>query len=45
MAVDIEFRDHVLDQLSGMGEFETKNMFGGTALLRDGVAFAKIYRP
>jgi DNA transformation protein len=25
-----------------MGEFEAKNMFGGTALLRNGVAFAKI---
>ena len=31
-----------MDQLSTMGEFETKNMFGGTALLRNGVAFAKI---
>ena len=44
MSVDKEFRDYVLDQLSGMGEFETKNMFGGTAVLRDGVAFAKIKR-
>jgi DNA transformation protein len=42
MSVDKEFRDYVLDQLSGVGEFETKNMFGGTAVLRDGVAFAKI---
>ena len=40
--VDAEFRSHVLDQLSGMGEFETKNMFGGTAILRNGVAFAKV---
>ena len=42
MSIDKEFRDYVLDQLSGMGEFEMKNMFGGTALLRDGVAFGKI---
>ena len=42
MPTQTSFRDYVLDQLSGMGEFETKNMFGGTALLRNGVAFAKI---
>jgi len=42
MAVDREFRDYILDQLYGMGAFETKNMFGGTAVLRNGVAFAKI---
>ena len=42
MSVDIGFRDFILDQLSGIGEFETKNMFGGTAVLRNGVAFAKI---
>ena len=42
MPVDTEFRGYVLDQLAGMGEFETKNMFGGTAVLRDGAAFAKI---
>ncbi len=42
MAVDTEFRDYILDQLSGMGEFEKKNMFGGTALLTNGAAFAKI---
>ncbi|MCA9507052.1 MAG: TfoX/Sxy family protein [Leptospiraceae bacterium] len=42
MGSNNEFRDFVLDQLSGMGGFETKNMFGGTAVLKDGVAFAKI---
>ena len=42
MLVDQEFKDYILDQLSGMGEFETKNMFGGTAVLSDGAAFAKI---
>ena len=42
MSVDTEFKDYILDQLSGLGKFDTKNMFGGTALLRNGVAFAKI---
>jgi DNA transformation protein len=42
MALDTEFRDYILEQLSGMGKFETKNMFGGTAMLRNGAAFAKI---
>jgi len=37
-----QFRDYVLDQLSGLGEYKTKNMFGGTALLIDNTAFAKI---
>jgi DNA transformation protein len=42
MSSDTEFRGFVLDQLQGMGTFETRNMFGGTAILREGVAFAKI---
>jgi DNA transformation protein len=42
MGTDGEFRDYVLDQLNRMGEFETRNMFGGTAVLRNGIAFAKI---
>lgn len=42
MSSDHVLKDYILDQLSGMGEFETKNMFGGTALLRNGAAFAKI---
>ena len=42
MSSDNGLRDYILDQLSGMGAFETKNMFGGTAVLRNGVAFAKI---
>lgn len=42
MPDETQFKSFVLDQLSGMGAFETKNMFGGTALLRDGVAFAKV---
>lgn len=42
MAADTDFRDYVLDQLRNLGEFETKSMFGGTAVLKNGVAFAKI---
>ena len=42
MTIDTEFKDYVLDQLNGIGEFETKNMFGGTAVLSNGTAFAKI---
>ncbi len=42
MAVDPSFRDFVLDQLAGLGRFETKNMFGGVALLHRGAAFGKI---
>ena len=42
MPVNTEFKDYILDQLSSLGTFETKNMFGGTALLRNGAAFAKI---
>ena len=42
MTTNTEFRDYVLDQLRDMGAFETKNMFGGTAVLQDGNAFAKI---
>lgn len=37
-----EFNSFVLDQLNGFGEFEAKSMFGGTALLRGGCAFAKV---
>jgi DNA transformation protein len=42
MALNEEFENFVLDQLQGMGEFETKRMFGGLALLSHGSAFAKI---
>ncbi len=42
MAKDTEFTSFVMDQLSSIGDFETKNMFGGTALLKDGSAFAKV---
>lgn len=42
MPDDKEFKAFVLDQLSDLGEFETKSMFGGTALLVEGTAFAKV---
>ena len=42
MALNGEFKNFVLDQLQGIGEFETKRMFGGLALLHQGSAFAKI---
>jgi DNA transformation protein len=42
MALNEEFKNFVLDQLHGIGEFETKHMFGGLALLSKGSAFAKI---
>lgn len=42
MAVNEAFKEFVLDQLDGIGEFETKRMFGGVALIKDGSAFGKI---
>ena len=42
MSLNEEFKNFVLDQLQGIGEFETKRMFGGLALLYQGSAFAKI---
>ena len=42
MSEDKEFKTFVLDQLADLGAFETKAMFGGTALLVEGTAFAKV---
>ena len=42
MTFNEEFKNFVLDQLQGIGEFETKRMFGGLALLFQGSAFGKI---
>ncbi|MFY0674786.1 MAG: TfoX/Sxy family protein [Bacteroidia bacterium] len=42
MALNYEFKEFVLDQLSSIEVFETKNMFGGLALLVEGGAFAKL---
>jgi len=33
MALNEEFKNFVLDQLQGIGEFETKRMTGGLALI------------
>ena len=42
MALNEDFKNFVLDQLQGLGDFETKRMFGWVALLLQGTAFAKI---
>lgn len=42
MAINEEFKNFVFDQMHGLGEFETKRMFGGVAFLHQGSAFAKI---
>jgi TfoX/Sxy family transcriptional regulator of competence genes len=42
MSDDSNLRAFVLDQLTDLGTFETKSMFGGIALLIDGKAFAKV---
>ena len=42
MALNVEFVKFVLDQLSGLGELESKKMFGGIALMHQGFAYAKI---
>ena len=42
MALSEDYKTFILDQLPGFGAFEIKNQFGGTALLSEGVAFAKI---
>lgn len=42
MALNENYKNFILDQLEGLGEFETKKMFGGLALLFQGAAFAKI---
>ncbi|MEX0291058.1 MAG: TfoX/Sxy family protein [Flavobacteriaceae bacterium] len=42
MVLNEDFQNFILDQLQGIGEFETKRMFGGLALLSQGSAFAKI---
>ena len=42
MPLNEDFKNFVLDQLNGLGQFETKQMFGGVVLLYQGSAFAKI---
>ncbi len=40
MAVNPEFKEHVLDLLSPMDGVTARSMFGGAGLYRDGVMFA-----
>jgi DNA transformation protein len=42
MQRDETFTEFILEQLDGLGDFESKRMFGGTAVLRNGAAFGKI---
>jgi len=42
MAANEEFVNYVIDQLSEYGEVQTRKMFGGTNLFREGLMFAKI---
>ncbi len=42
MALSESFKEFALEQFSELGEFDSKNMFGGVALLHNGKAFAKI---
>ncbi|MEQ9304577.1 MAG: TfoX/Sxy family protein [Marinoscillum sp.] len=42
MAINKEYLLFVLDQLSEFGKIETKNMFGGIGIFKDGIMFAKI---
>ena len=42
MSNDENLSAFVMDQLTDLGTFETKSMFGGTALLIEGKAFAKV---
>lgn len=42
MAVSDSYLELVLDQLSEFGNVDTKKMFGGVGLFRDGLMFGKI---
>lgn len=42
MAVSDNYLQLVQDQLKGLGEFESKRMFGGVGLFKDGLMFGKI---
>lgn len=42
MAVNQEYIDYVLDQLAGFGPVESKRMFGGAGLYREGRIFGLI---
>jgi DNA transformation protein len=42
MAVSQEYLDFILDQLEEFGSVETKRMFGGVGIFKEGLMFAKI---
>jgi DNA transformation protein and related proteins len=42
MAVDENFKNYILDQLSEFPEVQSKNMFGGAGFFLDGTMFAMI---
>lgn len=42
MAVNKDYLNYVLDQLSEFGEIKVKNMFGGVGLFHQGLMFGKI---
>jgi len=42
MAVDENYKNYILDQLSELGEVNAKSMFGGVGFFLDGIMFAMI---
>ncbi len=42
MAISDKYLDYIIDQLSMFGEVETKRMFGGIGIFREGTMFAMI---
>ncbi|GAB3654361.1 TfoX/Sxy family protein [Echinicola sediminis] len=42
MAVNEAYLNYILDQLSEFGKVETKKMFGGVGIFKEGLMFAKI---
>jgi DNA transformation protein and related proteins len=42
MAVNDDYLNYILDQLSEFGKVETKKMFGGIGFYKDGLMFAMI---
>lgn len=42
MAVSEDFLNYIIDQLSEFGPVDTKRMFGGVGIFKEGLMFAKI---
>lgn len=42
MAINQDFLNYIIDQLTEFGEVEVKNMFGGAGLFHQGLMFGKI---